>query len=142
MLLTAACEQLHAHDRDSSTYDSCIAHRARYYGTGEQALHLRYIVELAEAWVRPTLLLLTQAKTGGGKTLAFLIPAIEMMIKGRFKPRNGAVHRICHAYIHIQAMCLLLAILTRSNANVGGRHRRYRDFSNSRTVAANVRRCP
>jgi ATP-dependent RNA helicase DDX18/HAS1 len=31
-----------------------------------------------------------QAKTGGGKTLAFLIPAIEMMIKGRFKPRNGA----------------------------------------------------
>ena len=32
---------------------------------------------------------LPQAKTGGGKTLAFLIPAIEMMVKARFKPRNG-----------------------------------------------------
>ena len=30
------------------------------------------------------------AKTGSGKTLSFLIPAIEMLSALRFKPRNGA----------------------------------------------------
>lgn len=30
-----------------------------------------------------------QAKTGGGKTLAFLIPAVELLHKAHFKPRNG-----------------------------------------------------
>lgn len=29
------------------------------------------------------------AKTGAGKTLAFLIPAVELMYKLKFKPRNG-----------------------------------------------------
>jgi len=29
------------------------------------------------------------AKTGSGKTVAFLIPAIEMLSKLKFKPRNG-----------------------------------------------------
>jgi ATP-dependent RNA helicase DDX18/HAS1 len=29
------------------------------------------------------------AKTGSGKTLSFLIPAIEMLSALRFKPRNG-----------------------------------------------------
>jgi ATP-dependent RNA helicase DDX18/HAS1 len=33
--------------------------------------------------------IMAQAKTGGGKTLAFLIPAIELLQKARFKPRNG-----------------------------------------------------
>ena len=33
--------------------------------------------------------LLAQAKTGSGKTLGFLIPAIEMLYKSKFKPRNG-----------------------------------------------------
>ena len=32
---------------------------------------------------------MAQAKTGGGKTVAFLIPAIEMLCKAKFKPRNG-----------------------------------------------------
>lgn len=38
------------------------------------------------------------AKTGSGKTLSFLIPAIEMLNKLKFKPRNGASlldHRLC-----------------------------------------------
>lgn len=29
------------------------------------------------------------AKTGAGKTLAFVIPAVELMHKLKFKPRNG-----------------------------------------------------
>jgi ATP-dependent RNA helicase DDX18/HAS1 len=32
---------------------------------------------------------MAQAKTGGGKTVAFLVPAIEMLYKAKFKPRNG-----------------------------------------------------
>ena len=33
--------------------------------------------------------LLGQAKTGSGKTFAFLIPAIELLVRASFKPRNG-----------------------------------------------------
>lgn len=33
------------------------------------------------------------AKTGSGKTLGFLIPAVEMLSALRFKPRNGTVYR-------------------------------------------------
>lgn len=33
--------------------------------------------------------ILAAAKTGAGKTLAFLIPAIEMLVKCAYKPRNG-----------------------------------------------------
>jgi ATP-dependent RNA helicase DDX18/HAS1 len=33
--------------------------------------------------------ILGAAKTGSGKTLSFLIPAIEIIYKLRFKPRNG-----------------------------------------------------
>lgn len=29
------------------------------------------------------------AKTGAGKTLAFVIPAVELIYKLKFKPRNG-----------------------------------------------------
>jgi ATP-dependent RNA helicase DDX18/HAS1 len=29
------------------------------------------------------------AKTGSGKTMSFLIPAVELLYKAAFKPRNG-----------------------------------------------------
>lgn len=35
------------------------------------------------------------AKTGSGKTLSFLIPAIEMLNSLRFKPRNGELYCLC-----------------------------------------------
>lgn len=35
------------------------------------------------------------AKTGSGKTLSFLIPAIEMLNSLRFKPRNGELYWLC-----------------------------------------------
>ena len=33
--------------------------------------------------------LLAAAKTGSGKPLAFLIPAVELIVKLKFMPRNG-----------------------------------------------------
>lgn len=33
--------------------------------------------------------LLAAAKTGSGKTLRFLIPAVELIVKLKFMPRNG-----------------------------------------------------
>lgn len=35
------------------------------------------------------------AKTGSGKTLSFLIPAVEMLNSLRFKPRNGELYCLC-----------------------------------------------
>ena len=32
---------------------------------------------------------LAQAKTGSGKTLSFLIPAVELLAKAQWQPRNG-----------------------------------------------------
>lgn len=35
---------------------------------------------------------LAAAKTGSGKTLGFLIPAVELIYKLKFMPRNGNNH--------------------------------------------------
>ena len=74
--------QLHAHDRDPGAHDPRAAHRPRHHGPGPRRPPELDVAALTAAR-------LPQAKTGGGKTLAFLIPAIEMMVKARFKPRNG-----------------------------------------------------
>lgn len=94
--LTTACwsrAQIHEHDRDSSTYDPCVAYWARHHGTGAGGALRNHTIGATRFCVTHcagSTDTNVQAKTGGGKTLAFLIPAIEMMIKGRFKPRNGA----------------------------------------------------
>jgi superfamily II DNA/RNA helicase len=36
------------------------------------------------------------AKTGSGKTIAFLVPAVELLYKLKFKPRNGKTSRRAH----------------------------------------------
>jgi ATP-dependent RNA helicase DDX18/HAS1 len=33
------------------------------------------------------------AKTGSGKTIAFLVPAVELLYKLKFKPRNGKLYQ-------------------------------------------------
>lgn len=49
------------------------------------------------------------AKTGSGKTLSFLIPAIEMLNKLKFKPRNGTLRllllHLAHERIDERAFC-------------------------------------
>eukprot|EP01047_Picozoa_sp_COSAG01_P009764 COSAG01_NODE_404_length_17467_cov_69.758650_17_plen_131_part_00 len=50
--------------------------------------------------------IMAQAKTGGGKTLAFLIPAIELLQKARFKPRNGVLCKPCLPFIAHSIGCV------------------------------------
>lgn len=65
------------------------------------------------------------AKTGSGKTLSFLIPAVEMLNALRFKPRNGK-------FTHCPSCgeCVLIS---------PGRYWCYRCFADSRTRPADLR---
>lgn len=51
-----------------------------------------YMTEVQARTIPPLLLgkdVLGAAKTGSGKTLSFLIPAVELLYRARFAPRNG-----------------------------------------------------
>jgi ATP-dependent RNA helicase DDX18/HAS1 len=56
-------------------------------------MNFETMTEIQQRGIPPLLAgrdVLGAAKTGAGKTLAFLIPAVEMLHSLRFKPRNGA----------------------------------------------------
>lgn len=66
---------------------------------GIQDMGFETMTEIQQRTIPPLLAgrdVLGAAKTGSGKTLSFLIPAIEMLSALRFKPRNGesALHGI------------------------------------------------
>lgn len=59
---------------------------------GIQDMGFETMTEIQQRTIPPLLAgrdVLGAAKTGSGKTLSFLIPAIEMLSALRFKPRNG-----------------------------------------------------
>lgn len=51
------------------------------------------------------------AKTGSGKTIAFLVPAVELLYKLKFKPRNGK-NLFFHLYFFIRQVCSNLQVKT------------------------------
>lgn len=55
--------------------------------------------------------LVGSAKTGSGKTLSFLIPAIELINKLRFLPRNGTGNRINMLRIFFSKLTAYFAFL-------------------------------
>lgn len=60
-----------------------------------QDMGFETMTEIQQRTIPPSLAgrdVLGAAKTGSGKTLSFLIPAIEMLSALRFKPRNGKLH--------------------------------------------------
>lgn len=59
---------------------------------GIQDMGFETMTEIQQRTIPPSMAgrdVLGAAKTGSGKTLSFLIPAIEMLNSLRFKPRNG-----------------------------------------------------
>lgn len=59
-----------------------------------QDMGFETMTEIQQRTIPPLLAgrdVLGAAKTGSGKTLSFLIPAVEMLSALRFKPRNGTV---------------------------------------------------
>lgn len=62
-----------------------------------QDMGFETMTEIQQRTIPPLLAgrdVLGAAKTGSGKTLSFLIPAVEMLSALRFKPRNGMFERI------------------------------------------------
>lgn len=60
-----------------------------------QDMGFETMTEIQQRTIPPSLAgrdVLGAAKTGSGKTLSFLIPAIEMLSALRFKPRNGELY--------------------------------------------------
>lgn len=72
------------------------------------------------------------AKTGSGKTLGFLIPAVEMLNALRFKPRNGMCADGYSCLSHIMTGCRLMC---------ESRNWCYHRFSHARISSTNIRRC-
>lgn len=42
------------------------------------------------------------AKTGSGKTIAFLVPAVELLYKLKFKPRNGRSNKTTLSFLCVE----------------------------------------
>lgn len=64
---------------------------------GIQDMGFEKMTEIQQRTIPPLLAgrdVLGAAKTGSGKTLSFLIPAIEMLHALRFKPRNGEFYSV------------------------------------------------
>lgn len=45
------------------------------------------------------------AKTGSGKTIAFLVPAVELLYKLKFKPRNGKNNQTTLSFVLCRTVC-------------------------------------
>lgn len=75
---------------------------------GIQDMGFETMTEIQQRTIPPLLAgrdVLGAAKTGSGKTLSFLIPAIEMLSALRFKPRNGESTLVWFYFCTLEGTC-------------------------------------